>query len=544
MKLLPRAPLAAHRAQVTHKHKRGLNDDPLGDEQAQTPTPTGPTPPTPKKKKKKKGVRHGSKGSGIGGSKEAAALDSENLLLTNADAGHGAAGIVVTAGDMPYGGLIVYNATDDYSPDTGTGTYRALIDLNGNITITGTLYATAGTISGNLLVTGTLQSSATTNLGYKLSATGFKTWNASNVQTSQILADGSGWLGTSSVFSWTTAGVVSVNGSALVGNTVDADKVTFSAPTISGLTLTSNSPSAGYVAWSSFKLTYQGTTYTVTSGNSNSKYIYWKKATSTTTLQTSASVPTQAADQFIVCINLSGTAYQSNFAPFIYADYIAAGTITSTQLSATAIDAMTITGATIRTASSGARVSQDTTGLFGYGTSTYVFALATGSVTWNGESLSAGDLVLGDTANRNIKLSGGSIYVRSGTSNVTAFDSSGIQTVGALALTPTANTSTGGTLDLDDGTASRMAVGYIRFASLTGALTLRGIATPSNDGQMLAIVNTTAQNVTIKDTGAPAAGYSKITTMSGADETSTGACTATFIYDATSDRWRVLSFKT
>ncbi len=236
-----------------------------------------------------------------------------------------------------------------------------------NIYLTGAVNATSGAISGTLTVSGTLRSAASPNARYELTGTGLKTYDSGNVQRAQILNDGSGWLGSSSVFSWTAAGVVSLNGSAVVDNSLAANKTTFSAPTISGLTLTNNSPSAGYVAWSSFALTYQGVSYTVASGNSNAKYIYWKKATSTTVLQTSATVPANAADQFMVVLNLSGTAYQSNFAPYVYADYIAAGTITATQLSATAIDSMTITGATIRTASSGARVELNASNLFSLG---------------------------------------------------------------------------------------------------------------------------------------------------------------------------------
>lgn len=78
--------------------------------------------------------------------------------------------------------------------------------------ISGSITATAGEISGNLLVTGTLQSSASANTGYKLSSTGLRTWNSSNTQTAQILADGSGWLGASTTFAWTTAGALTLGG--------------------------------------------------------------------------------------------------------------------------------------------------------------------------------------------------------------------------------------------------------------------------------------------------------------------------------------------
>lgn len=223
-----------------------------------------------------------------------------------------------------------------------------------------------GSVSGTFTVSGTLQSSAG-NPRFTLTATGLRGYDSGGTQRYQILNDGSGWLGSSSVFSWTAAGVVSLNGSAVVGNSLDAGKVSFYAPTISGLTFTNNSPSAGYVAWSSFTLTYQGVSYTVTSGNSNLKYIYWKKSVSTTVLQASATIPANAADQFMVCVNFSGTAYPSNFAPFIYADYISVANLAAINADMGNITAGTITGGTIRTASSGARTEMNASNLFGLG---------------------------------------------------------------------------------------------------------------------------------------------------------------------------------
>lgn len=224
-----------------------------------------------------------------------------------------------------------------------------------------------GSVTGTFTVSGTLRNAASPNARYELTGAGLKGYDSGNVQRYQILNDGSGWLGSSSVFSWTTAGVVSLNGSAVVGNSLDAGKVSFYAPTLSGLTFTNNSPVAGYVAWSSFTLTYQGTTYTVSAGNSNAKYIYWKKSVSTTVLQAGASIPSNAADQFMVCVNFSGTAYPSNFAPFIYADYISVANLAAINADLGNITAGTITGATVRTDSSGARTEMNASNLFGLG---------------------------------------------------------------------------------------------------------------------------------------------------------------------------------
>lgn len=224
-----------------------------------------------------------------------------------------------------------------------------------------------GSVSGTFTVSGTLRSAASPNARYELTGAGFKSYDSGNVQRTQILNDGSGWLGSSSVFSWTAAGVVSLNGSAVVGNSLSADKVSFTAPTISGLTLTNNSPSAGYVAWSSFTLTYQGVSYTVASGNSNSKYIYWKKSVSTTVLQASATIPANAPDMFIVCVNFSGTAYQSNFAPFVYADYISVGNLAAISAAMGTLTSGTIVGSRIATSDTGARTELHYNNLFGLG---------------------------------------------------------------------------------------------------------------------------------------------------------------------------------
>lgn len=235
--------------------------------------------------------------------------------------------------------------------------------------VTGAITATSGSISGTLTIVagGKILAGTAGAARVEISDTGIKQYDSGNNQRSQLLNDGSGWLGSSSVFNWTTAGVVSLNGSAVVGNSLDAGKVSFYAPTLSGLTFTNNSPSAGYVAWSSFTLTYQGVSYTIASGNSNSKYIYWKKSVSTTVLQTSATIPANAPDMFIACVNFSGTAYPSNFAPFIYADYINVGQLSAISAAMGTLTSGTILGARIATSDTGARTELHSTNLFGMG---------------------------------------------------------------------------------------------------------------------------------------------------------------------------------
>jgi len=202
------------------------------------------------------------------------------------------------------------------------------------LTIAGHISALSGSIDGLLTIGagGSIEALGAGSAKAKIDATGLKLYNAAGLQKAELLNDGSGWLGDSAVFAWTAAGVVTLNGSAVMPNTITGGKVNFfNVPTIDGLVLTNNSPGAGSVAWSQFTLTYQGTSYTVAAGNTASKFIWWNKATSTTVLQTGATPPAQAADQFIVAFNKSGTAVGSLFANIVYADYISAVSLAAIQ---------------------------------------------------------------------------------------------------------------------------------------------------------------------------------------------------------------------
>lgn len=65
---------------------------------------------------------------------EADDLDTGGFAFkSDPDAGAGTAGIVITR-NQPFGGIIVYDSSDDYDPDDGSGTFRLLIDFDGNVT--------------------------------------------------------------------------------------------------------------------------------------------------------------------------------------------------------------------------------------------------------------------------------------------------------------------------------------------------------------------------------------------------------------------------
>lgn len=335
----------------------------------------------------------------------------------------------------------------------------------------------AGTVSGDMTVSGTFRSAASPNARYELNATGFKQYDSGNVQRSQLLNDGSGWLGTSSVFSWTTAGVVSMNGSAIIGNSLDADKVSFTAPTISGLTFTNNSPSGGSVDWTDFKLTYQGTTYAVAAGNTASKYVYWKKSTSTTVLQTSATIPANGPDIFVVCMNSAGTAIQMNFTPFIYADYIFVGSLDAITVST---GALTVTGLlTMSSAAAGITIGATPPSSATVGTGLWidragVYSLSSNTqnatLTSAGLSAAAGSLILDATG---LKISQGA-----GTPNrirfmdgATAIYSLYAQKSGSLVTgrITTTGIGSGAVLDVEVSESGQATAVFVMQAGLAGA---------------------------------------------------------------------------
>ena len=74
------------------------------------------------------------------------------------------------------------------------------------------------------------------------------------------------------------------------------------------MTITDNSPSAGYVAWAGVIITFKGVEYTITDGNSNKKFIWWD-FTNPNALQESDTVPTLTDDDCVFLLNKSGTHY-------------------------------------------------------------------------------------------------------------------------------------------------------------------------------------------------------------------------------------------
>jgi len=101
---------------------------------------------------------------------------------------------------------------------------------------------------------------------------------------------------------------------------------------------TNNSPGAGSVAWTSFKLKYKGTAYTITATNTANAYLYWDVTAPTVLSSTATRANAVGSGKFLVGHNDSGTFYPSQFAKLL-----TAGWISVNQLSALAADLGTVT---------------------------------------------------------------------------------------------------------------------------------------------------------------------------------------------------------
>jgi len=113
-----------------------------------------------------------------------------------------------------------------------------------------------------------------------------------------------------------------------------------------------NSPSAGYVSWSSFKIKYQGSEYTVAANSSgtNAALVYWDANDTPTSLKTTTSLATAiGAGKFLVGTNDGGTFYPAQFCKVLHGGLITAGTIVGDHIAATTITAAKIAANAIET---------------------------------------------------------------------------------------------------------------------------------------------------------------------------------------------------
>ena len=102
-----------------------------------------------------------------------------------------------------------------------------------------------------------------------------------------------------------------------------------------------------------------------------------------------------------------------------------------------------------------------------------------------------------------------------------------------------------GTATLANGTNNNVEPGYdthVRITGPTGSFTVTGFA-GGERGRVLMVANTTAQQWTIANESASSSAQNRIITATGADVvlTAAGGSHAVFIYDSTSERWRLFA---
>ena len=86
---------------------------------------------------------------------------------------------------------------------------------------------------------------------------------------------------------------------------ITASKTFTKIPILESDSWTNNSPSAGYVAWNEHTLYYNGVAYTIASGNTDKKYIYWLNGLSL--YSSSDTNPVLTDSDFVIAVNIDGT---------------------------------------------------------------------------------------------------------------------------------------------------------------------------------------------------------------------------------------------
>jgi hypothetical protein len=106
-------------------------------------------------------------------------------------------------------------------------------------------------------------------------------------------------------------------------------------------TISNNSPSPGYIAWSGLHIQYSGETFIIADGNTDRMYAYWTPAYPNN-LVVSNDFPTLTANDCIVFLNKNGVAIVVPTASVLDGDLIVPGTILAVHLAANSVTAGSI----------------------------------------------------------------------------------------------------------------------------------------------------------------------------------------------------------
>lgn len=144
---------------------------------------------------------------------------------------------------------------------------------------------------------------------------------------------------------------------------IEASKLATKQIILTGDIWSNNNPSNGYIAWNAHKIAFNGVMYEILGGNTNKKYIVWRKSVSADTYQTYTeeefSAVTLADDEFLIVVNNAGihdVAWYSRLArQFIGSVFIAEAAIKEAQIANLAVTSakiadLAVTNAKIGTA--------------------------------------------------------------------------------------------------------------------------------------------------------------------------------------------------
>ena len=106
-------------------------------------------------------------------------------------------------------------------------------------------------------------------------------------------------------------------------------------------TISNNSPSPGYIAWSGLHIQFSGETFIIADGNTDKVYAYWTPAYPNN-LVVSDSFPTLTANDCIVFLNKDGIAIVVPTASVLDGDLIVPVTILAVHLAANSVTAGSI----------------------------------------------------------------------------------------------------------------------------------------------------------------------------------------------------------
>lgn len=108
-----------------------------------------------------------------------------------------------------------------------------------------------------------------------------------------------------------------------------------------GFSVSSNSPSLGFISWVDAHVVYEGVDYPIANGNTSKKFVFWTLS-NPKVFQVSDSYPALTPDDCIVFLNKGGIPISVLTSTAMDGDLVVPGTVTSTAIATDAIDSTKI----------------------------------------------------------------------------------------------------------------------------------------------------------------------------------------------------------